>query len=975
MMGNQVPGISRRSFRSELRLLVTVAILPLAGLVSWVIYDRLQHDLEDSAALASRLARFTATDAERFLLITESLLSVTARQPRFTDGRSSDCDTAFETFLRLFPDYRGYIVSDAQGRVLCSGHMRDGYRFPEGAKVFFPPSDRRGRYAVGSALPDSIGGGMVVPIAYPITGNAGAAGASIAVRFDARHFQPIVAAARLPEGVTVGVFDGAGRLLASTSETTGPVWLGIDNSQVLEAMRQKIEGVIRADGIAEAQYHYGFSRVAGTDWVAVAAISTAQASSAVRQRALVAGMGALVVVGLSTALASMIGRRILRPLVRAARIAGQVASGKLDMRLPADGPAEMAIVVNQFNRMLDTLAAERQALRVSEARYRELVELSSDWVWEQDAEHRFTRVVGGAFVAAGIDHDVIGKRRWDIPGYAPVAESWEEFKARLDDRKPFMGLVFRQTTPSGATHYLRVSGKPVFGEAGEFIGYHGLATDVTAEVSGRQALRESERKYRDIFDKNHRINLLVEPDGGRIVDASEAACEFFGHARATMLQLHLADLGLRPLGVAALSRYGGMPSDANEFVYRPAGADEVVLEARSGPVNVGSREVQFVSLYDVTARKKAEDRLRILARAVEQSPASIVITDTAGSIEYVNPRFEEVTGYAKEEALGKNPRILKSGCNPPELYEALWRAITSGGEWRGELCNRTKQGDLYWEAASISAVLDEEGRIAHYVAVKENITERKNREEEIRELNASLERRVKERTAELEMSNRELDAFSYSVSHDLRAPLRAINGFAHLIEENDGDRLSAESREMIERLKCNAVRMGELIDDLLQLARTGRQDMRPQKVSLGETAAEVVRELQIHHPQAEVRIGELPTWVCDRTLIRQVFANLVGNAFKYSAGQAVPLIEIGTVPGKGGAAAVFVRDNGAGFDMRYAQRLFGLFQRLHSAEEFPGTGVGLAIVKRILERHGGRIWAESAPDEGATFYFTLGEAG
>ncbi|MCC7311352.1 MAG: hypothetical protein IT510_08945 [Sulfuritalea sp.] len=133
--------------------------------------------------------------------------------------------------------------------------------------------------------------------------------------------------------------------------------------------------------------------------------------------------------------------------------------------------------------------------------------------------------------------------------------------------------------------------------------------------------------------------------------------------------------------------------------------------------------------------------------------------------------------------------------------------------------------------------------------------------------------------------------------------------------------------------------------------------------------------MQIHHPQAEVRIGELPTWVCDRTLIRQVFANLVGNAFKYSAGQAVPLIEIGTVPGKGGAAAVFVRDNGAGFDMRYAQRLFGLFQRLHSAEEFPGTGVGLAIVKRILERHGGRIWAESAPDEGATFYFTLGEAG
>ncbi|MBZ0126045.1 MAG: PAS domain S-box protein [Rhodocyclaceae bacterium] len=975
MMGNPVSGSSRKSFRAELRLLVTAAILPLAGLVSWVIYDRLQHDLEDSAALASRLARFTATDAERFLRITESLLSVTARQPRFTDGRSGDCDTAFETFLRLFPAYRGYVVSDAQGRVLSSGHMRDDYRFPEGEKVFFPPPDRRAHYAVGNALPDSIGGGMVVPIAHPIASNAGEAGGSIAVRFDAGHFLPIVAAARLPKGVTVGVFDGAGRLLASTSETTGDVWQGIDNSPVLEEMRQRNEGVIRASGVVEDQYRYGFSRIAGTDWVAVAAMSTAQASSAVRQRALVAGMVGLAVLGLSIVLASILGRRILRPLVRAARIAGHAANGKLDARLPADGPAEMAIMAYQFNRMLDTLDTKRQALRASEARYRELVELSSDWLWEQDAEHRFTLVEGSAFVVASVEHNVIGKRRWEIPGYAPLTESWDEFKARLDSHKPFLGIMFKQVAPSGAIHYLRVSGKPVFDEAGGFVGYRGLAADVTAEVSGRMALQESERKYRDVFDKNHRINLLIDPDSGGIVDASESACGFFGHARAAMTKLHLADLGLQPWGSPEHARATAIPSGVQEFVWRPIGADEIVLEARSGPVNAAGREVQFVSLYDVTARKKAEDRLRILVRAVEQSPASIVITDTAGRIEYVNPRFEEVTGYAKEEVIGKNPRILKSGCNPPELYEALWRAITSGGEWRGELCNRAKDGELYWEYASISAVLDEEGRIAHYVAVKENITERKNREEEIRELNASLERRVKERTAELEMSNRELDAFSYSVSHDLRAPLRAINGFAHLIEENDGDRLSDESREMIERLKRSAVRMGELIDDLLQLARAGRTEMHRQKVSLGETAAEVARELQAHYPRAEVRVGELPAAICDRTLIRQVFANLLGNAFKYSARQPAPRIEVGMVAAECGAPAFFVRDNGAGFDMRYAQRLFGLFQRLHSAEEFPGTGVGLAIVKRILERHGGRIWAESAPDEGATFYFTLGEAG
>lgn len=965
-------GSGRNSILAELRLLVAATILPLAAMMSWLIYDRLQNDYEEGAALAGRLARFTATDAERFLRITATLLGDVARQPRLTDAHSGGCDPAFEIFSRLTPAYRGYVVSDSQGRVVCSGHMPDGYRFPEGARVNFPPENMRMSYAVGNALPDSIAGGWVVPFAHPVASLAATGAGSIGVRFDATHFQPIVEAARLPAGVAVAIFDGAGQRLAGTSETVAAEWRGIDNGLEIEAMRRRNEGVIRAAETAGGLYHFGFSRVAGTDWVAVAALSTAQAASAARRRAWAAAGLALFVLGGAILVATLLGRRILRPLVRAARIAENAANGRLDARLTEEGPTETAIVAAQFNRMLDALAAERQSLRANEARYRELVELSSDWVWEQDAEHRFTRVEGSAFLTAGVEHDVIGKRRWEIPGYTPLSETWEEFRGRLDGRKPFLGLLFRQISPSGAIHYLRVSGKPVFGEAGEFVGYHGLAADVTAEVSHRQALQESERKYRDVFDKNHRINLLVDPEGGRIIDASEAACGFFGHARDTMLQIRLPDLGLRPLGAAMLARHEGMPSGDHEFAYRQAGSDEVVLEARSGAVRLAGREVQFVTFYDVTARKKAEDRLRILVRAVEQSPASIVITDTVGIIEYVNPRFEEVTGYSKDEALGKNPRILKSGHNPPELYVALWQAITSGGEWRGELCNRTKQGELYWEFASISAVLDEEGRIAHYVAVKENITERKRWEEEIRELNASLERRVQERTAELEISNRELDAFSYSVSHDLRSPLRAINGFAHLIEENDGERLSEESRLLLGRLKGNALRMGELIDDLLQLARAGRRDMHPQKVCLGEAAAEAVREMQIHYPRTEVRIGELPTAVCDRTLIRQVFANLVGNAFKYSSGQTTPRIDIGTASAPEGGTAIFVRDNGAGFDMRYAQRLFGLFQRLHSPHEFPGTGVGLAIVKRIVERHGGRIWAESAPGEGATFYFTLG---
>ncbi|PKO87486.1 MAG: hypothetical protein CVU18_10505 [Betaproteobacteria bacterium HGW-Betaproteobacteria-12] len=973
-MRNTAAGSSRKSFLAELRLLVAAVILPLAGMVSWVIYDRLQHDLEESAALSSRLARFTAADAERFLRITESLLGAAARQPHLADARSGGCDSAFEIFLRLTPAYRGYVVNDGQGRVVCSGHMRDGYRFPEGAMVYFPPQDKRTHYAVGNALPDSIGGGMVVPIAHPIASAAGSRGGSIGVRFGAGHFQPIVAASRLPEGVTVGIFDGAGQLLASTSEAAVAVWREIDNGQAMEGMRRRNEGVIRAEETADGLHHYGFSRVVGTDWVAVAAMSTAQASSAVRQRALVAGAAALIVLGGAIVLATLLGRRILRPLVQAARIAGHAAVGKLDARLPVEGPAEMVIVASQFNRMLDALAAERHALRASEARYRELVELSSDWVWEQDAEHRFTRVEGGAFRAAGIEHEVIGKRRWEIPGYAPLEGSWDDFRARLDRREAFFGKVFLQAAPSGATHYLRVSGRPVIDGQGRFLGYHGVAADITAEKTDWLALQESERKYRDVFDNNHGIKLLVEPGSGRIVDASRAACTFLGHSRVALTHLRFADLGLQPRqgGGDGLELMGADAHAGSEFVYRRAGEESIHLEAFPGQVEAAGRNLLYITFNDITARRRAEGELRKLARAVEQSPVAIFITDTVGNIEYANPRVEETTGYTRAELIGRNPRLFQSGLTPQETYRQLWAAITSGGEWRGELCNRTKQGVLYWEFASISALHDEEGRLTHFLAVKENVTERKRQEIEIHELNATLERRVAERTQDLASANRELEAFSYSVSHDLRAPLRAINGFVHLVEENEGAVLGAESRAMLERIKRNAVRMGELIDDLLRLAQVGRGPLDLHKVSLGDTAREVVQELQSLDPRVTVDLAPLPEVLCNRALIRQVFANLVGNAFKYSARQAAPRVEIG-VCAEVGEAVFFVRDNGAGFDMNYAQRLFGVFQRLHHQNDFPGSGVGLAIVKRIVERHKGRVWAESAPGEGATFYFTLGD--
>ena len=240
----------------------------------------------------------------------------------------------------------------------------------------------------------------------------------------------------------------------------------------------------------------------------------------------------------------------------------------------------------------------------------------------------------------------------------------------------------------------------------------------------------------------------------------------------------------------------------------------------------------------------------------------------------------------------------------------------------------------------------------------------------VENMNAELEQRVTARTEELTRTVRELEAFSYSVSHDLRAPLRALNGYAHLLKDSLDPGLDAEQRHMFERIALNAEKMGQLIDDILEYARTGREPLKRKAVDLDVLAHEVVRELAEQHPAARIEIAPLPPVEGDSVMLRQVFANLVANALKFSAQRERPFVRIGAGI-EGNMVHCHVRDNGAGFDMAYAGKLFNLFQRLHRESEFPGTGVGLAIVKRIVERHGGHVWVDAAPEAGATFHFTL----
>jgi light-regulated signal transduction histidine kinase (bacteriophytochrome) len=300
-----------------------------------------------------------------------------------------------------------------------------------------------------------------------------------------------------------------------------------------------------------------------------------------------------------------------------------------------------------------------------------------------------------------------------------------------------------------------------------------------------------------------------------------------------------------------------------------------------------------------------------------------------------------------------------------------------------ELTKIRKDGSRFPAILSVTALRDAREKIIGYLLIGTDNSARKRAEEAlvkaaalqsetISQLNADLEQRVKERTAQFEAANRELEAFSYSVSHDLRTPLRAVDGYSQVVLDKFGPQLPDDGRRYLQTIRAGAQKMGALIDDLLTFARLNRQELSKRSFDTGTLVQNALEELGSPWPERklEVRVGPLPACSGDPVLLKQVWLNLLSNALKYTRKRELAVVEIGCTKAKG-TDTFFVRDNGTGFDMRYADKLFGVFQRFHRAEDYEGTGVGLAIVQRIVHRHGGRVWADAAVDRGSTFYFTL----
>jgi PAS domain S-box-containing protein len=510
------------------------------------------------------------------------------------------------------------------------------------------------------------------------------------------------------------------------------------------------------------------------------------------------------------------------------------------------------------------------------------------------------------------------------------------------------------------------------------------------ELAKQEIERSSEERYRTLVENINDVIFSLD-SGGNFTYISPMIEHLTGYKVAEVVGnpfskfVHSDDLA-----GFEISFYRSLKGFAESYEFRIRHKDGRILYVRthSLPILENDKPVGLAGIMaDITQWKLAEESLRQSEQKfrtfIEQCTEGFLLIDEQGLIIEWNQAEEKISELKREEVLGKPiwgifvkiAALDEYGRGyDQQIKTEILRATSTGHstifvKQSGMVLTMPSGNKKYIEQSIFPIRMENGFRIG---AISSDITDRKHWEEEIRKLNTELEERVSERTRQLEAANGELESFSYSVSHDLRAPLRAINGFIRIIRDDFSQQLEPEAKNYLLRIRENTARMNQLIDDLLAFSRLSRQQLKKKTVIPAEIASQVYEELKPSYTNRQINIfiQDMPPCEADESMIHQVYANLIGNAIKYTGNIAEGYIEVGALQ-KDGEIAYYVKDNGAGFDMKYADKLFGVFQRLHRADEFEGTGVGLALTQRIISRHGGKIWAEAEVNKGATFFFTL----
>lgn len=620
------------------------------------------------------------------------------------------------------------------------------------------------------------------------------------------------------------------------------------------------------------------------------------------------------------------------------------------------------------------------ALAESEARYRSLTALSQDTYWETDTGHRLTGASdGSATVAALPVAEQIGRPFWDAPSTIPDEAGWRALRLKFDRREPFRHFEVSRRMNGGGERHNVLSGEPRFDQSGRFLGYRGFSRDVTDRVVAARHAREAYEHLLAAIENLDEVVALTDAED-RFVMVNRAFLKMSGVIAEFARPGWTYEQYLRA-GIAAGNIVGAIGREdewiEERLALRRKASQQLELQLASGQWLL-MRDQKLADGgtitwgLDISDRKRAEEALATseahFRTVFERSNAGIAMWAVDGKYLAANTAYCDFVGYAADELVGKVSagELRLPGDN--EGFDMTGRMV------RGEVAftsrdrrYRRRDGSVVWGRTTVAAVKGNDGMPEHFVSVVIDITESRQARERNERINVELEERVAERTVELRSALKELDAFAYSVSHDLRAPVGAVSGLAHLLRTGEAARLSDDGKRLLGMIEGNAERMVGLIEGLLRLSQLGRGAIRRVALSMEDLARDALRDVG-DGTRAEVRIGELPGCDGDPVILRQVWANLIGNALKYSRTRDAARVDIGWDAQE---KAYFVRDNGVGFDMKYAAKLFGAFERLHGEAEFEGSGIGLAIVQRILERHGGKIWADAAPDRGATFWFAV----
>jgi PAS domain S-box-containing protein len=559
-----------------------------------------------------------------------------------------------------------------------------------------------------------------------------------------------------------------------------------------------------------------------------------------------------------------------------------------------------------------------------------------------------------------------------------VGDKWQSIVEAAADWEEEMR--FRHGA-SGEYRWHLNRGRPIFDAAGKLTRWVGVAVDIDRLKETERSLRASEEQLRLLVEGvRDRAIYMLDP-AGKVATWNAAAEQMTGYRADDILGRHIACLysledqaARQPQRDLALALSEGR-CESEGWRYRRNGTrfwGATVISPLFDQQR-GFRGYATVT-RDTTAGRRTQESLRLILDNVLDG---IITINVHGNVLSFNQAAERIFGYVKDEVLGRNIRLLM-----PEQYQLkhddYLRRYLKTGEARiigtgQELEARRRDGSLVPIQLNVTEFnLDGERQ---FIGLVRDISRRKRAEDELRRLNAELEERVVQRTSDLAAANRELESFSYSVSHDLRAPLRAIAGFSQILAEEHAAELSDEGLRLLGIVRNNVARMGHLIDDLLAYSRCSRQPLQTRRVDMQALIAQLAAELRdtCEGRQVEWRIEPLPPCVGDAALLRQVWQNLLANAVKFTRGRTPAIIEIGArlESSHPQRYTYWIRDNGVGFDMRYAGKLFGVFQRLHSQTEFEGTGVGLAIVQNVVQRHGGSVRAEAQPGVGAEFHVTL----